>query len=344
MAKQIKKSNPNDFEAIIVNGCLIEPNMVYEVVPKTPSVNAPDVYRELDSIKERVPGVGNTVSLSQGDTGFFEDSPSFSNNPIAKNDWNKRIELSQKYFEVFALPMKIYIPEIERLKVPTDDEFFDKLYNSPSGLLTVSLGEGVQFNTNNPLDRFKLYIAIQEGQLSMKGKREADEKEQGLRDENDVLNQDAQYSYVSVTSRKNKKEQEAEKLMETSYKYGDLIRKNKSVLVGMLNYINIPVKHDPTIPELSSIYKTKIENSRTKLEEFRLLVERYEAMPEQLKLEFELLDKIRSKRGRELIKKEGSSYYFRDHVLGANYKSVVSALMKPENDEILRDFEVTYEF
>lgn len=343
MAKKITKNNPNDFEPIIVKGCLIEPNTVYEVVPRTPSVNSPDIYKELDSVKERVPGVSNTISLSQEDNGFYSASPSFNENPVTKNDWTLREKLAKSYFDTFAVPMKIYIPDIERIKVPTDDEFFDRLYTNPKQLLTVTIGEGVQFNTDNPIDRFKLYIAIQEGQLSMKGKRDDEEKELGLKDEGHIDNQDAQYSYISVTARRDKKEQEAEYLMETSFRYADLARRDITVLIGMLNYMNIPVKSEPSKPELSSIYKTKIENSRVKLEEFNLLVDRFDSNPETLKLEFELLDKIRSKKGRELIKKEGTTYYFKDYVLGANYKSAVSTLMKVENEDMLKEFEIAFD-
>ena len=71
MAKKIIR-NPNDFDPIVVNGCLIEPNSVYEIVPKTTvASNVPEIYRTLDSIKERIPGVSNTITLTQSDTGFF---------------------------------------------------------------------------------------------------------------------------------------------------------------------------------------------------------------------------------------------------------------------------------
>ena len=47
MAKKVK--DPNEFEPIVVNGCLIEPNTVYEVVAKEPNLNAPPIYQELGS-------------------------------------------------------------------------------------------------------------------------------------------------------------------------------------------------------------------------------------------------------------------------------------------------------
>lgn len=340
MAKKVS-INPNDFDPIIVNGCLIEPNTVYEVTAKEPSDKSPDVYTRLGSVKERYPGVSNTVSLTQSDTGFFEGSPIFNSIDNVKNNWVKRKELADKYFEVFALPMRNYISEIERIRIPTDNEFFDRNY--PSGYFTVTVGEGYQFNTANPVDRFKLYIAISEGQLSMKGKRTQEEKEEGLKDELDMFHQDAQYSYVSISDKKTKKEQRAELEMESSYEFGNLLRSNQDVLIGLLSYINITVKKDISKAELNSLYKTKIEEDPTKLKEFIKILKDYKTNPKQLTAEIDLLEKLKSKKGRELIHKDGSSYYMNDTVLGSNLKSVVSTLLKQDNEDLLKQFYLKFD-
>ena len=102
MAKRVINKNPNDFEPIVVNGCLIEPNTVYEVVAKEPSDKSPEDYRKLGSVKERFPGVSNTVSLTQSDSGFFEGSPVFNTIEGLKNDWIKRPQVADEYFEIFC--------------------------------------------------------------------------------------------------------------------------------------------------------------------------------------------------------------------------------------------------
>lgn len=331
-----KTKNPNDFDPIVVNGSLVEPHTVYEVVAKEPSKSSPEVYKQMGSVKERIPGVSNTVSLSQGNTGFFDDSPSFNKIDSVKNNWSKRAELADKYYEIFASPMRNYIPEIDRIRVPTDDEFFDRVYKT--GYLTVTIGEGAQFNTANPVERFKLYIALQEGELAMKGKRTKEEREEGLKDEDDIYNQDAQYAYVSITDRKSKKEHVAEQEMEASYFFGQMLRSEKPVLLGMLSYLSIPAKADASTAELNTLYKTKIESNRPKMLEFLQLSARYEESPKQMKGEFELLELIRSKKGREMITKDGSTFYYKDTILGSNYKSAVSTLLKPENEDVLKDF------
>lgn len=333
--------NPNEFEEIIVNGCLIEPNTVYEVVSKEPSPTSPPVYIHLGSVKERIPGVGNTVSLSQQDSGFFSASPIFQKNELIKNDWNKRQELADKYYQIFAEPMRNYISEIERIKISTDNDFFD--LNYPKGYFTVNIEEGVQFNTANPIDRFRLYIAIVEGELAMKGKREEEEKEVGLKDELDVYHQDAQFSYISITKKTSKKDQQAELEMEASYRFGDLLRTDKFLLVNMMNYLNIPVKSEISKPELNTLYKTKIEIDKKKIKDFIELLERFDTKPNELKTELDLLEKLKSKKGNEMIVKDGSSYYFEDRVLGSNLKSVVSNLMKPEYEDILKQFYLNFD-
>ena len=340
MAKKINV-NPNDFEPIVVNGCLIEANTVYEIVAKEPSDKSPDVYIRLKSVKERYPGVGNSCSLTQSDSGFFDGSPIFNTIDGVKNNWVKRKELADKYFEIFALPMRNYISEIERIRVPTDNEFFDRNY--PTGYLSATVGEAIQFNTANPIDRFKLYIAIIEGQLSMKGKRTEEEKEMGLKDETDMFHQDTQYSYISLSDNKSKKEIAAELEMETAYEFGNLLRSETELLKGMLNYINVPVKKDASKAEMNTLYKTKIESDTKKLKEFMGILETYKKTPKQLKEEIDILEKLNSKKGRELISKDGSSFYFNNTVLGSNLKSVASTLLKPDNQDFLKQFYLNFD-
>lgn len=339
MAKRINR-NPNDFEPIVVNGCLIEPNTTYEIVAKEPSDKSPDIYRRLGSVKERFPGVGNTATLTQADTGFFDGSPIFNTIDGAKNNWTRRQELADTYFEIFALPMRNYISEIEKIRIPTDDEFFDKAYRT--GYLTVNIQEGIQFNTANPIDRFKLYVALSEGELSMKGKRQPEEKAEGMKDELDLYHQDAQYAYISISDVKSKTEQSAELEMEASYEFGNLLRSDFETLIGLLAYINVGVKKDISKAELNSLYKIKIESDSRKLKEFVEILKQYKDNPKHLKAEIDLLDKLKSKKGKELITKDGSSFYMNDIVLGSNFKSVVSTLLKPEHQDLLKQFYLNF--
>lgn len=341
MAKNIRSKQSGSFEPIVVMGCLIEPNTVYEVVPREPNDKAPEIYREMGSMKERHPGVSNSVDLTQGNTGFFPDSPSF-NNTDYRSDWKKRADMAKRYYEVFAEPMKMYLPEIERIKVPTDNDFFDKAY--VTGMLTADVGEGIQFNTENILDRFKLYVAIQEGQLAMKGKRTDEERKEGLKDEWDPVNQDAQYCYISITERKVKKEQDAQVEMDTVFRFMDLLRKDKEVLSQMLSYIGIKVSPEAPDAAFNVAYKNNIESNKSKFKDFLFILERFDSDSVGLKRELDLLAKVVSPKGKELIKKDGVYFYYKGTSLGSNSKSMVAALMKPENADLLKSFELDYDF
>lgn len=338
-----KRKNPNDFDPIVINGCLIEPDTIYEIVPKEPGASSPESYIELGSTKERIPGVGNTVSLSQSDTGFFSASGIFSRDEKLKNDWNAREKMADEYYRIFAEPLKMFIADIEQIRVPTNDEFFNKNYDRDGkNLFSVTVGEGKQFNTANPLSRFQLYIAVIEGEVVMKGKREEEERALGLRDEGDtVFSGDAQYAYVSITNRKSKKEQIAELEMECAYKFGDLLRKEKDLLVGMLQYVGVPVLKSATKAELNTSYKKNIEGNREKTKAFFEVLEKYEKEGKNFKTEIEILERLKTKKGREAVNKEGSTYYMGDIPLGSNPKSIAAILMK--DPDLLKSFYIKTE-
>lgn len=327
------KKNPSDFEAIVVNGCLIEPNTIYEVVSKEPGT-APEIYREMGTCKERIPGVSNLCTLSQNDTGFFPGSNLFSRDEKLKNNWAAREKKAEEYYRIFAEPMRSYIADIDQIKIPTNDEFFNKNYER--GMFSVNIGEGVQFNTDNPVHRFQLYIAIVEGELAMKGKREDDEKELGLRDEMDVYHSDAQFTYISLNNKKSKIEQNNEIEVECTYRFGELIRKDKNLLVGILQYVGVPMLKSATKAELTTAYSNNIKGKRDKMKAFYDVIEKYDKDKVSFKKEIEILERLKTKKGREVIVKDGSTYYMGEIPVGSNPKSIVSTLMKDE--ELLKTF------
>lgn len=337
-----KKKNPNDFDDIVVKGCLIKANTVYEIVSKTPPDNSPELLVKLKSMKMRTPGMGNTVTLTQSDTGFFPASPCFTDNKITQNDWSERERLSNLYYKVFAEPMKMYISEIDRIKTPADNEFFDKFYATEYSSVTIE--EGMQFDTSNPSDRFRLYIAIQEGQLTMKGKAKPEQVELGILGENNHLAPDAQYCYISLSETKSKQELDSELDMNSSYTFGRLLREDRDILISLLNYISIPVKSDASQAELNSLYKVSIENRKDKMNELLRHVSRYDSKDtkSQLLKELEIHDMIRSKFGRKLLISEHNTFYFRGVPLGSNNRSIVASLVKEENEDLLKEFKLAY--
>jgi len=334
--KEVK--NPLDFKAVVVNGCLIEPNTVYQIESKTPDASAPEVYRDprYNSSKERMPGVGNTLYLTQSDTGFFDASTVFNQDERIKNNWTERAKKADELYQAFAAPLKTQIFDIEKIRNSTDDEFFDKHYESRR--FAVTIAEGLQFNTSIPIERFKLYIAIIEGALSMKGKRDEDEKKLGLKDETDNFHKDAQYSYVSISKRKTKLQEVAKLETETLYKFIDLLRKDKQTLINVLKYINVPAIDSMNDLDLQTLYKKNIETSRDKLKYLSETFTEIDKKDSKFKEKIDIIEKLKTKLGKELVVKNGSNFYYGDTSLGSNYKSVAESLLKPEFLSIYRTF------
>lgn len=330
MAKLVK--NPNDFDDVIINGCLIKANTKYEIVHRKPVIGAvPDEYLELGSYKERSYGVGNYISLCQYNTGFNTDSENFNDDIEAKNDWNVRAKKAKKYYDIFAEPLRIYIPDIERVKISADDEFFDRMYENGIDYFRVDITEGLVLDTANPIDRFKLYIAIIENQLVMKGKRTKEEEQLGMRNENDPKKINAQFAYVSIEDRKEKETADAYNKVKLVFDFTTMLTNNRDLLIDILKYINIPVSDKSTNSELSVVYMNYIDGKLDKEDAFRRIIDRYEENPDQLKREFEILRIVGTKAGREALVKEGSAYFLGSTPLGSNYKSVAKKLAEDED-------------
>lgn len=348
MSRKKKYLNNNSFEPIVVSYCLIEPNTIYEVVPRDPSgKGAPDIYKEMGSSKERHPHVSNTVELSQDNTGFFSTSPYFNDMPY-KDEWDKREQIAEAYYEIFAEPLRNIIPDIERIRIPTDKEFFDRMYNGDAGFLRVSIGEGYKFDTSKPLDRFRLYVALMEGQLCMKGVRSNEEINMGLKEETDPYFVDAQYSYISVTQSKAVKEAAVDFEMRVMSDYFELYLQDRPLLLDLLNYLGIYTKSidHMTKTDFNVTFNEHVRSSKETMKRFALLVDRLDDPNDNIRLELDLRKKINSKRGKELVKKKDKdvTFYFDNVPLGSNIKSIVATFMKSENSELLRKFEVDYDF
>lgn len=329
MARFTKK-NPFDFDEVIVNGCSIKPNTRYEIVHREPvDGTAPEEYFQLKSCKEKYLDVSNTMSLSQFNSGFRSDSDNFNNELAIRDDWGAREKKAELLFKTFAEPLRSYIPEIDRAKLINDNEFYDYAYKT--GYFTVNIKDGLVLDTSNPLDRFKLYIAIIENQLVMKGKRKEDELAIGLADERDPRKLDAQFAYVSITDRKATEDIRAHEQMEMSHKFIVLLNSNLELLVRMLKYINVSVSDKSTKIELTSTFKNNVLENRQKFEDFQRLYNRYENDKEELVRELDVLHLLnKTSVTKKVLVKEGHTYFMGERSLGSNLKSVAKSLIDDE--------------
>lgn len=227
-------------EGVIVNGNLIKDKTVYKVVPKTPTSNAPDIYKyQLQSEKERLPFVSNlkTFATINGmvNNGFHAQSHVF--NEMGITDYSLRESKAEEFEAIFLEPIRSIMSdeEFEAFKKPRAYEVYET--DRFSDIVSVDIREGRQFNTENPMDRFHLYIAALTGGIVEKGERTPEERKQGLLSENDSR---AQYAFVSEEKVLSNKENASLERIKATKNFALLFEDSKADLIDMLNF-NFPL-------------------------------------------------------------------------------------------------------
>lgn len=322
---------------IIVNGCIIEDNTIYEVSARSPRVdNAPSYYRDpkYDSVKEKMPGVSNTFSFGadmQGlyNTGFHQNSVVFNNDKEVANDWNKREKKSKELFNFIMKPLQHLILDVDRAKEPLNYDFFEDedLYRN---FFKVELNSHTTFNTSNPKDKLALYISIITNNICMVGKRSQEEKDLGLRDEDSYGDVSTQYVYTSIKNQKSKSEKNTESEFDATYNFGFYLKQDRELLISILNNLGLGLRKDVEDVRLKTVFKTQVLNSLDNINKFNRLVNDYEKDPKTFNKLAEITAKVNSPASRKAITKDGKTWYMGEVPLGSNKKSVIDKLYKDE--------------
>ena len=322
MAKKVKEEE----KSIVVLGIEISDNHIYEIVPKKPSQNAPDLYKELGSEKMLDPNVSNWVSLYTKDgywnTGFFPESHIYQKLGISKEQ--AEVE-SQKAIAFILQPMERLnrrIMDLVNPEVSRADEK-DKFDN-----VMVNLSVGRQFNTSKPQDRFELYIAILGGHLAPVGFRNNVEKESGLLDENNPVYATSQYAVEIKDKVRSVKEKRSKQVFTAYGKVYSLLETNKKAIVSILNYEGVGVSIDMTDEAITSRSQVFFE-SEENIENFLDTVEKYEK-DNVFKDELLVMDSIRNNRGLKVLQKEGREYYLLGKSLGTTDRQVANRIAKDD--------------
>lgn len=328
---------------IVVNGCIIEDNTIYEVSARSPRAdNSLPHYRDpkYDSVKEKMPGVGNTFSFGADmnglyNTGFHPNSKVFDADKDVASDWNKREKKAKEYYSFIMEPLKHLILNVDRAKEPLNYEFFENedLYRN---FFKVDLHSQVVFNTANPKDKLAMYIAILTNNLCMQGKRTEDEKKLGMRDEDTYGDTNTQYVYTSIKNQKTKSEKTTEAEFDAIYNFKFYLKDNKEVLLDILNNMNLGVRRDVTDVRLKAIFKSQVLNTNENINKFNKSIEDYEKDPKTFNKLSEITALVNSPSARKAIVKEGKTWYLGDVALGSNKKSVIDKLYK--NEELYQKF------
>ena len=329
MAKKVKEEKE---KSIVVLGIEISDNSVYEIVPKKPSQDAPDLYKKLGSEKMLDPNVSNLVSLYTYDgywnTGFFPESHIYQKMGLEREQ--AEVE-AQKAIDFVLKPMERLNRRIMELEDPEVSKTGEK---DKFDEIMVNLTVGRQFNTSKPQDRFELYIAIIGGHLSPVGFRNSVEKEKGLLDENNPVYATAQYSVEVKDKVRSVKEKRSKQIFTAYGKVHSFLETNKKALVSILNYEGVGVSEDMTDEGITARTQVFFE-SEENIENFLDTIEKYEK-DNVFKDELLVMDVIRNKRGLKVLQKEGREYYLMGKSLGTTDRQVASKIAN--NDSLYEEF------
>ena len=278
-----------DFEknGIVVNGCLIKAKTIYTISDKTP-VAAPEVYmHKLGSEKEKFPGIGNSVTFGTYndlyDTGFHPSSYVFSRMKI--KSYEEKEILAKKLYVIFGESIAHLISPADREKLldPIAYDFFERVTRDDKyfKLLNVKVTDGLQFDTNNPKDRFHFYISVLADAVVEKGTRTKEERALGTSSETDITKSNAQYTYKQGKVKNSRQDELLLAEIQATESFSILKYENRDTLIKLLNYaipnVSLSTKDDDDIVRLSFNYQVVNHSDKYKrIERFNKFYKMYQ--------------------------------------------------------------------
>ncbi len=292
-----------DFEknGIVVNGCLIKAKTIYTVSDKTPTA-APDVYlHKLGSEKEKLPGIGNSVTFGAYndlyDTGFHPSSYVFTKMKV--KSYEEKELLAKKLYVIFGEAVSHLISPAEREKLldPVAYDFFERSTKDDKyfKLFNVKVVDGIQFDTNNPKDRFLFYIAILADAVVEKGSRTKEERLAGTLSESDIVKSNAQYTFKEGKNKNSRQDELLLAEIQASENFSILKYENRDVLVKLMNYaipnVSLSVKDEDDVVRLSFNYQVINSSDKFKrIERFNKFYKMYQEDKSKLENIFNIYD------------------------------------------------------
>lgn len=330
-----------DFEknGIVVNGCHIKAKTIYTISDKAPTA-APDVYmHKLGSEKEKFPGIGNSVTFGTYndlyDTGFHGSSYVFTKMKI--KSYEEKEILAKKLYVIFGEPISHLISPSDREKLldPIAYEFFERKSRDDKyfKLLNVKISDGLQFDTNNPKDRFLFYIAVLADAIVEKGQRTKEERLAGASNETDVVKTTTQYTYKQGKTKNSRQDELLLAEIQATESFSILKYENRDTLIKLLNYsipnVSLSVKDDDDTVRLSFNYQVINHSDKYKrIDRFNKFYKLYQEDKSKLENIFTVYD----------ILVKNKSTFIKDGKVTVDNKSLGSLKAAPEliiQDELL---------
>lgn len=241
-----------------VNGLTIKTNSIYKVRGKLDK-SAPTGFQEEGVTKLPSEGISHsfecryvitnsTSNTGVYDTGFYEESPCYAHMDI------KEVQ------EVVKSLKKHIVDPYERIYGKGILSHKNEEFWSTDGRQTVSDGE--MLSTSNPAQLLKLYISMRGFILTPKDKIGS------------PMFVNSQYVIEDKEDVRSKKEEKADLVMEVIAEFAALLKTNKSLLVGVLDYVNLAgITEDTSDSTIKSAFYEWINQSETNMQAFQDTVE-----------------------------------------------------------------------
>jgi hypothetical protein len=272
--------------------------------------NAPSGFSSKGVTKLPSDGVGETFGCpfrSQGetgegvwDTGFYVESPCYVS--ISKTEASAIVKgLDKNLVEQYGR----YVGGSDKLSHLNNDFWDSKKFQVFSGQ---------SLSTDSIEDLMTIYFALRQRKVTPKGK-EGDAKYRGV-----------SYLIVDVNENVKKRDEKALKKFDAIGKFQGMLKTDKSTLISILSYMDIPVADDVKDSTLIGMFSNQIESSEPTLDRFNKVFDMADTEQGREVIQVFLGLKVMSRKGK--LEKVNSVYYFEGEELGPDLKTAAENTVK----------------
>lgn len=242
------------------------------------------------------------------DSGFFDWSPCFSTLDPTEAKVKAKANL-----ENVAKPFM-------RVKGIKDNDTLDPNNDAWWKLQDFKIWHGRIYNTDNPVDAFELYMAINAYQLTPK-EFEKDPKFSG-----------SYYVIVDTTKAKKLKEERTETKFSAISKFSTVLDANKSALIDILFYLDIKVDDKSSSEALMTLFDEHILPKEDKL---RMFVEAVSDISNDNLEKYIIYRKLNGLYGSTVTRKSNGTFAYDGVEIGQDLKSAADFIAKnPKLEDI----------
>lgn len=303
-----------------INGFAVHKGFTYSIKNKA-DLNAPSGFVQEGTTKlpSGVDEMFQCRTSEEGlwDTGFFAYSPCYS-----AMEETEATKAAKAVFENVAKPYM-------RQKGITDKDLLSPNNDDWWKLQNFRIWPGRVYNSNNPVDVFELYMALNAYQLTPKDQ------------EKDPRYSRSSYVIVDTTKAKKVKEERTENKFKAIKSFTNTLDTNRSALVNILYYLDLKVSDKSSDESLMTLFDEIISSADDKL---RLFASAMKDLDNDKFDKYIIYRKLNSLYGSKVIRKSNGVFTYDGIEIGEDLKSASENIEKnPKLSEIKNEIILTDE-